>query len=135
MTMVVALVARDFSIAYVAQVGSRSTPLLYTVASLWGALEGSILFWAGILAVLTALLAVRTSARDEQRLPPALAVLFGLLVFFLGIVVGPGNPWGRVSPVPADGPGPNPSSRTIPSWPSTRRSCISGWSAWRSRSR
>lgn len=107
-TMIVALVAHDFSVAYVAQVGSRSTPLLYTVASLWGALEGSILFWAGILAVLTALLAMRTSSRDEQRLPPALAVLFGLLVFFLGIVVGPGNPWGRVSPVPTDGPGPNP---------------------------
>ena len=108
MTMVVGLVARDFSIAYVAQVGSRATPMLYTVASLWGALEGSILFWAGILAVLTALLAVRTPGRHEQRLPPALAVLFGLLAFFLGIVVGPGNPWGRVSPVPADGPGPNP---------------------------
>ena len=107
-TMVIALVAHDFSVAYVAQVGSRSTPLLYTVASLWGALEGSILFWAGILGVLTALLAIRTPARDAQRLPPALAVLFGLLVFFLGIVVGPGNPWGRVSPVPADGPGPNP---------------------------
>ena len=108
LTMVVGLVARDFSIAYVAQVGSRATPLLYTVASLWGALEGSILFWAGILAVLTALLVRRTPARDEQRLPHALAVLFGLLVFFLGIVVGPGNPWGRVSPVPVDGPGPNP---------------------------
>ena len=91
-----------------AQVGSRATPLLYTIASLWGALEGSILFWAGLLASLTALLVLRTAARDERRLPPALAVLFGLLVFFLGIVVGPGNPWGRVSPVPADGPGPNP---------------------------
>jgi len=107
-TMIVGLVARDFSIAYVAQVGSRSTPLLYTIASLWGALEGSILFWAGILGVLTALLALRTPARDEQRLPHALAVLFGLLVFFLGIVVGPAKPWARISPVPADGPGPNP---------------------------
>ncbi|MBF6606720.1 MAG: heme lyase CcmF/NrfE family subunit [Chloroflexi bacterium] len=106
--MVVALVVHDFSVVYVAQVGGRETPLLYTIASLWGALEGSILFWAGLLASLTALLVLRTAARDEGRLPPALAVLFGLLVFFLGIVVGPGNPWGRVSPVPADGPGPNP---------------------------
>jgi cytochrome c-type biogenesis protein CcmF len=106
--MVAALVTHDFSIAYVAQVGNRSTPLLYTIASLWGALEGSILFWAGLLALLTALLALRTATRDEDRLPAAFAVLFGLLVFFLGIVVGPGNPWGRVSPVPVDGPGPNP---------------------------
>ncbi|MBI3747518.1 MAG: heme lyase CcmF/NrfE family subunit, partial [Chloroflexi bacterium] len=106
--MVAALVSHDFSVAYVAQVGSRETPILYTIASLWGALEGSILFWAGLLATLTGLLVLRTAARDEQRLPPALAVLFGLLVFFLAVVVGPGNPWGRVSPVPADGPGPNP---------------------------
>jgi cytochrome c-type biogenesis protein CcmF len=108
LVMVAALVSHDFSVAYVAQIGSRETPLLYTIASLWGALEGSILFWAGLLASLTALFVLRTAARDEHRLPPALAVLFGLLLFFLGIVVGPGNPWGRVSPVPADGPGPNP---------------------------
>jgi len=43
--MVLALVTHDFSVSYVAQVGSRSTPLLFTVISLWGALEGSILFW------------------------------------------------------------------------------------------
>ncbi len=44
--MVVALVTHDFSVSYVAAVGSRATPLLFTIISLWGALEGSILFWA-----------------------------------------------------------------------------------------
>jgi cytochrome c-type biogenesis protein CcmF len=39
MAMVYALVTHDFSISYVAQVGSRATPLFYTVISLWGALE------------------------------------------------------------------------------------------------
>ena len=107
--MVVALVARDFSISYVAQVGSRSTPLLFTVASLWGALEGSILFWAALLAGVTVLLVGRTrDADDRQRLPGSLAVLLALTAFFALIVVGPGNPWGRVFPVPLDGPGPNP---------------------------
>ncbi|HZK78235.1 MAG TPA: hypothetical protein VFC35_04955, partial [Gemmatimonadaceae bacterium] len=43
--MIVALVTHDFSVSYVASVGSRSTPLLFTIISLWGALEGSILFW------------------------------------------------------------------------------------------
>jgi cytochrome c-type biogenesis protein CcmF len=107
--MVAALVARDFSVAYVAQVGSRATPLLFTIASLWGALEGSILFWAGLLAGVSVLLIVRTrSAEDRDRLPGALAVLLGLTAFFALIVAGPGNPWGQVSPVPVDGPGPNP---------------------------
>ena len=107
--MVVALVVRDFSIAYVAQVGSRETPLLYTIASLWGALEGSILFWAGLLAGMAVLLVVRTrDADDRSRLPGALAVLLAVTAFFALIVVGPGNPWRRLSPVPLDGPGPNP---------------------------
>jgi len=106
--MVGALVARDFSIAYVAQVGSRETPLLFTIASLWAALEGSILFWAGLLGVVSVVLIRRTRQSDRDRLAGALAVLLALTAFFALIVVGPGNPWRRVSPVPLDGPGPNP---------------------------
>ncbi|MBA2608205.1 MAG: heme lyase CcmF/NrfE family subunit, partial [Actinobacteria bacterium] len=41
--MEVALLRHDFSLQYVADNGSRSTPLLYTIASAWSALEGSIL--------------------------------------------------------------------------------------------
>ena len=108
LAMVAALVSHDFSISYVAQVGSRATPLLYTVASLWGALEGSILFWSGLLSVVLLLVAVRTRGPDREDLPAALAVLFAVLAFFAFIVLVPGNPWLRVSPVPTDGPGPNP---------------------------
>ena len=106
--MVIALVARDFSIAYVAQVGSRETPLLFTVASLWAALEGSILFWAGLLAAAAVLVSRTTRAHDRERVAGTLAVLLPLTAFFALIVVGPGNPWGRIFPVPLDGPGPNP---------------------------
>jgi cytochrome c-type biogenesis protein CcmF len=109
LVMVLALVTHDFSIAYVAQVGSRATPLLFTVASLWGALEGSILFWAGLLSGVAVLLVMRTRQADHlARLPGALAVLLALTAFFALIVAGPGNPWAQISPVPLDGPGPNP---------------------------
>ena len=40
-----ALIGRDFSLAYVQQVGATTTPPLYNVAALWSALEGSILMW------------------------------------------------------------------------------------------
>ena len=43
--MVYALLTHDFSVSYVAQVGSRSVPTWVTVVSLWSSLEGSILFW------------------------------------------------------------------------------------------
>src|SRR5690606_26275294 len=62
--MVYALVTHDFSVGYVAQVGSRSTPLFFTIISLWGALEGSILFWGLVLALYTALVAY--GGRDRE---------------------------------------------------------------------
>ena len=45
-----ALITRDFSVSYVAENGSHATPALFNVATLWAALEGSILLWALILA-------------------------------------------------------------------------------------
>ncbi len=106
--LVAALIGHQFGIAYVAEVGSRETPLLYTVASLWGGLAGSLLFWSLLLAGVTALLASSASARLRPLLPVALAVLFALLAFFSLLAIWPASPWGRVSPVPADGGGPNP---------------------------
>ena len=67
--MVTALVTHDFSVSYVAQVGSRDTPLFYTVISLWGALEGSILFWAWVLALYGMLVVWRTSNRPGKSGP------------------------------------------------------------------
>ena len=110
LAMEVALVSRDFSIAYVAENGSRSTPLLYTVASLWGALEGSILLWALVLSgyLLTMTRWLRSRADD----PVAIwSTLVGLAVatFFFGLMAGPANPFEHVrGSVPLDGPGPNP---------------------------
>ncbi|HVX38202.1 MAG TPA: heme lyase CcmF/NrfE family subunit [Gemmatimonadaceae bacterium] len=108
LAMVYALVTHDFSISYVAQVGSRETPLLFTIISLWGALEGSILFWAFLLYVFAAL-AVYTHRNDEGKtLEYAAATLLIIGVFFLILLIGPANPFHAVSPVPDDGPGPNP---------------------------
>jgi cytochrome c-type biogenesis protein CcmF len=108
LAMVYALVTHDFSVSYVAQVGSRSTPLLYTVISLWGALEGSILFWGWVLAAYACLVVYRHRARKGNLVPYAAATLLGVATFFSILLVGPANPFGVMSPVPADGPGPNP---------------------------
>ena len=40
-----ALLSHDFSVKYVAENGRIGTPILFTVATLWSALEGSILLW------------------------------------------------------------------------------------------
>lgn len=106
--MVFALVTHDFSVKYVAHVGSRATPLVYTIVSLWSALEGSILFWGLILG--TYLLAFSIAFRNEQSryVSLALGMMLAVGVFFAFLIAGPANPWTHLSPVPADGPGPNP---------------------------
>jgi len=105
--MVVALVTHDFSVSYVAAVGSRSTPLLFTVISLWGALEGSILFWAWVLALYAAAVVWFHSRRPGNLVPYAAMTLLAVAAFFAVLLVGPADPFLPMSPVPADGPGPN----------------------------
>ena len=105
-----ALLSHDFSLAYVAENHSRSTPVLYTVASLWGALEGSILLWALVLAGYLVAMAHRFRSRAADPLV-AWAAVTGLAVaaFFFALMAGPANPFREVAgAVPADGPGPNP---------------------------
>ncbi|HEU4996663.1 MAG TPA: heme lyase CcmF/NrfE family subunit [Gemmatimonadaceae bacterium] len=106
-SMVVALVTHDFSVSYVAAVGSRSTPLLFTVISLWGALEGSILFWAWVLALYAAAVVWRHHRRPGNLVPYAAMTLLAVAAFFAVLLVGPADPFLPISPVPADGPGPN----------------------------
>ncbi len=106
--MIYALVTHDFSIGYVAQVGSRTTPVFYTIISLWGALEGSILFWGWVLALYTAVVVWLNRSRPGGLVPWSAIVLLTICLFFFILLVGPANPWHLVSPVPLDGPGPNP---------------------------
>ncbi len=108
MAMVVALVSHDFSVSYVAQVGSRETPLFYTIISLWGALEGSILFWAWVLSLYAAIVVWRHRRRPGALVPYTAMALMVIALFFAILLIGPANPFQPVSPVPADGPGPNP---------------------------
>jgi len=106
-----ALIRHDFSVEYVAQVGSRETPLFYTIISLWSALEGSILLWAVILGGYTALLARWTRRHPDLAAQTGGGYTLGALLvvnaFFLLLIAWPANPFGLVDPAPANGPGPN----------------------------
>ena len=103
-----ALLSHDFSVEYVSQVGSLETPAYYTAISLWSSLEGSILFWAFILAAYTALVVFVQRRSTSRLLPYALGVLGIVGLFFYGLVATVANPFGVVSPAPLNGPGPNP---------------------------
>jgi cytochrome c-type biogenesis protein CcmF len=108
--MEVALLTHDFRLQYVAQNGSRSTPLLFTITGMWSALEGSILLWTLVLSGYLGVMAWKFRARVTDRLV-AWATIVGLAVaaFFFALMAGPANPFRLVhGTVPTDGPGPNP---------------------------
>lgn len=106
-----ALITRDFSMAYIQQVGSPDTPELYNFAAMWSALEGSILLWAFVLTGFTAAVAWRFRKRtDDVLVGWALIVMFVVTAFFAMVSFGPADPFsnGVAGFNPATAPGPNP---------------------------
>ncbi|WP_370325950.1 heme lyase CcmF/NrfE family subunit [Euzebya sp.] len=103
----VALVTDDFSVAYVAENHARSTPLLFSIATAWAALEGSIVLWCLVLAAFTFLFVRRLDESDRLGMA-ATAVIGVVALFFFGLVLTVANPFGTLANPPADGPGPNP---------------------------
>jgi cytochrome c-type biogenesis protein CcmF len=105
-----ALITRDFTVKFVADNGSSRTPALYNFATLWAALEGSILLWGLILSGYTAV--VVTKFRNRLRDPLvgwALLTMFVVTAFFFFLMAFPANPFESFRPPPGfDGPGPNP---------------------------
>ena len=106
--MVYALLAHDFSVGYVAQVGSRLVPTWVTIVSLWSSLEGSILFWGMVLGIYIALATWFTRRENAEYQPYAIGVWLSSAAFFSFLIAGPANPFHTVANPPLDGPGPNP---------------------------
>ena len=105
-----ALLGHDFSLEYVAEHGNRAVPTMYTFASLWGALEGSIILWTLILCAYTVAVTVRFRERVVDPLVAwATLTMLAVSTFFFALMLGPANPFQAVAGrIPLDGPGPNP---------------------------
>jgi len=106
--MVWALLTRDFSVSYVAQVGSHSVPNWVAFVSLWSSLEGSILFWGLVIGAYVGVATYANRDKHPEYMPWAVAVWLACGAFFSFLLAGPAQPFASVSPVPPDGPGPNP---------------------------
>ena len=103
----VGLLTDDFSIRYVAEHHSNDTPLIFTIAAAWAALEGSIVLWGLVLAGFT-FWVYRTVADGDRIGAGALAVLGIVAVFFFGLMATAANPFEVLPDPPLDGAGANP---------------------------
>ena len=111
--MIIYLFATDaFEVSYIAQYSSRDLPFIYKLTGIWAGLDGSLLFWAWLLAICTSIVVARTPSPlgGEGRGEGAYvnAVLQAIISFFLIMLVFQANPFELSASVPKDGQGLNP---------------------------
>ena len=87
----IGLLIDDFSIGYIANHSAISTPTLYKFASLWGALDGSILLW--ILCLVFYLFYHLKRFKSNLNEDYENKVFAFIILFFYGFVVFQSNPF------------------------------------------
>jgi cytochrome c-type biogenesis protein CcmF len=103
-----ALISKEFRFAYVAGQVSSDQPLLYNISALWGGQEGSLLFWAWILALFSAFVLIQNRAQNRELIPYVIAFLALTEGFFLILLTFTSSPFGLLDYTPTDGTGLNP---------------------------
>jgi cytochrome c-type biogenesis protein CcmF len=106
--LVYAFLTFDFSVRYVATNTNLGTPFYYRITAVWGALEGSIVLWAWMLAIYTLVVILRHRRNARELYPWVLTVMLGVMAFFLLVMTVPAPVFERLTPVPPNGRGLNP---------------------------
>src|SRR5438309_11300852 len=106
--LAISFVANDFSVLYVATNSSRSLPLHYRIAAVWGGHEGSILLWLLMLTFWTVAVATFSRHLPDKVTARILAVMGLLSVGFLLFLLATSNPFDRLFPAAAEGRDLNP---------------------------
>jgi len=106
--LVYAFFTNDFSMTYVMEHSNRALSAPYKFAAMWGGQEGSLLFWAWLLAGYGFVLRL-THKKDVKLYAYAGTILAGIQFFFLLMLYFAVPPFSLFTgPTPADGNGLNP---------------------------
>jgi cytochrome c-type biogenesis protein CcmF len=94
--VIYSLYVMDFSLAYIADVSSTAMSPFLRLTALWGGQQGSILFWAWIMAAFVMIVLLRNWERDRELIPYVISVSMLTTAFFVGVSVFITNPFGRM---------------------------------------
>jgi len=104
-----AFVVGDFSIKYVQRYSDGAQPLAYKLASYWGGLDGSLLFWVALLSIFGSIAIYVNRERHRLLIPWVVAVLAAVEMFFIFLMVLHNNPFDTyLTTAPAAGAGLSP---------------------------
>ena len=73
--MVHAFVTNDYAIKYVQHYSDSAQPLAYKIASYWGGLDGSIMFWVFLLGIFGAIAVYTNRERHRELIPYVVAAI------------------------------------------------------------
>ncbi|MFH1906056.1 MAG: cytochrome c biogenesis protein CcsA, partial [Chloroflexota bacterium] len=96
LAVVYSLITLDFSQAYIYDVSSQAMSPFLRVTALWGGQQGSVLFWAWIMAGFVAIVLLRKWERDRELMPYVIATAMLTTAFFVGLVLFVTNPFQRL---------------------------------------
>ena len=107
--MIHAFVTGDFSIRYVQRYSDSALPLAYKIASYWGGLDGSIMFWVFLLGLFGALAVSINRESHRVLIPYVVATIAITEMFFIFLMIVHNNPFATfLTAPPAEGRGLNP---------------------------
>src|SRR3546814_2935765 len=99
---------QDFSVRYVAENSNSLLPLVYRYTAVWGSHEGSLLLWALILAVWTAVVAGLSCKLHDEVVARVLGIMGLVSVGFLSFLLFTSILFARLIPARMDGRDLNP---------------------------
>jgi cytochrome c-type biogenesis protein CcmF len=106
--LVASFLTHDFGVKYVAQTSSRAMPWYFTTAAFYGGQQGSLLYWALVLSLFSAIFVLTSRRVPTALVPYVIATLMGIETFFLIVLTSVSNPFVRSAVAPLDGVGLNP---------------------------
>jgi cytochrome c-type biogenesis protein CcmF len=107
-SLIISFLIHDFGVNYVAQQSSLSMPWYFTTAAFYGGQEGSLLYWALMLSIFSAIFVLTSRQASAVLVPYVIATLMGIQIFFLLVLTTVSNPFVRLPVAPPDGRGLNP---------------------------
>ena len=107
-SLIASFLTHDFGVSYVAQHSSLSMPWYYTLSAFYGGQEGSLLYWALMLSIFSAIFIFTSKRAPTALVPYVMATLMSIEIFFLLMLTTVSNPFARLPSPLLDGVGLNP---------------------------
>src|SRR3989454_10814632 len=107
-SLIVSFLIHDFGVNYVAQHSNLAMPWYFTASAFYGGQEGSLLYWALMLSIFSAIFVFAAKRAPAVLVPYVIATLIGIETFLLIVLTTVSNPFVRLPAPLADGMGLNP---------------------------